>query len=153
MSHLTTMNVSITDLGALADAADDLGMVMERASSFKWYGRHVGDYPLPAGFTVDDLGQCEYRLKLKPDHPNLRPGLAPYEVGVCRRRDGKPGYVLLWDFWNGGYGLRDTVGEDGNRLRQGYSAAVTRRTLTAQGFMVREKTQADGRIVMQAVRA
>lgn len=138
MSHVATIDLHITDLGALEQAAKRLGFeLMHGQTTYKWFGQHVGDYPLPAGFTVDDLGKCEHALR----HPN-----AEYEIGVIRRRDGKPGYSLIWDFFDDS--LARVAGKDCCNVKQQYAGAVARQHAQRNGFRVQEHVQSDGSIRM-----
>jgi hypothetical protein len=146
MSHVTLIDLHIKDLDALKTAAKMLGLeFVENQKTFKWYGRSVGDYPMPTGFTAADMGRCDHAIRI--------PGNAgAYEVGVVRRRDGKPGYALMWDFWNGGYGLRDKIGNNGDKLRQGYSEAVATNKLRAMRFRVQRTVTPQGKVVLTATR-
>ena len=112
MSHVARIDMEIKDLTALKAAAKLLGMeFLEGQTTYRWYGRHVGDYSLPEGFKASDLGKCEHAIGIPNDKK-------AYEIGVVKRRDGKEGYTLLWDFWAGGYGLEAKVGKDGNKLKE-----------------------------------
>jgi hypothetical protein len=53
-----------------------------------------------------------------------------YEIGVYRRRDGQPGYTLLWDFFGfeGQKMAKAVGGNDGRKLIAAYSEAVVRKT-------------------------
>lgn len=141
MSHVATIDIHITDLQSLAAAAKQLGMVLNiNQQTYRWFGRHVGDYPIPAGYTVADLGRCAHAISI-PGNNNA------YEIGVCERRDGKPGYILMWDFWAGGHGLQQKVGADCIKLRQEYALAVAAKKLRAKGFnVVRDKTSQTPRL-------
>jgi hypothetical protein len=134
MSHVAKIEMEIKDLAALEDAAK---------RTYKWYGYSVGDYPLPEGFTKEDLGKCEHALRIPGNN-------RAYEVGVVARRDGRPGYTLLWDFWSGGYGLVDKVGKDGNKLKSEYTAAVAVKHYTSKGYRVQRSYKEDGTIVVRA---
>src|SRR5690349_5684210 len=130
MSHVATVEVHIQDLVALKAAAAALGLeFVEGQTTFKWYGQHVGDYPLPKGFRVRDMGRCEHTIRL-PNDPNA------YEVGVVRRRDGNPGYLLMYDFWQGGFGLEAAIGHQATKLKQRYAAEVAAKQARKQGFRV-----------------
>lgn len=136
MSHVTSLDLHIKDLDSLAKAAAACGLEFVKGqTSYRWYGTQ-GDYPCPAGFTPADLGKCSHALRL--------PGGKGYEVGVVERRDGKPGYTLLWDFWNGGYGLRDAIGTDGVNLRNQYAAQVAVKQMKRKGFNATIKTTPKG---------
>jgi hypothetical protein len=118
VSHVVTLDVEIRDLEALRDAAAALGLEFrEGQQTFRWWGKHVGDYALPAGFTAEDMGKCEHAISL-PNNPSA------YEVGVVRRRDGRPGFSLMFDFYGGGKGLMNAVGSKCGRLVQEYAAQV-----------------------------
>jgi hypothetical protein len=129
MSHVCEIDLHITDLAALSRAAIALGMDLKVGqSTYRWYGRHVGDYPLPAGFKASELGKCEHALTI-PGNGHA------YEVGIVRRKDRKPGYTLLWDFYAGGYGLQAKIGEDAVHLRDRYAAEVSAAEMRKKGFM------------------
>lgn len=151
MSHIAQVDVQILDLDALSAACQRLGLELVRGQqTYRWYGKSVGDFPLPTGFTAAELGTCEHAIRMTASsvesrHPLDTAGPA-YEIGVCRRRDGKPGHALLWDFFDGGYGLEKHVGKDCNKLRQMYSLEVARRTAIKNGFRVMERAEADGKL-------
>lgn len=139
MSHVATIEIQVKDLDALEAAAKRLGLSLRRGQTrYKWYGESVGDYPLPEGFTAADLGTCEHALVVDGATDQT------YEIGVTKRRDGKPGYTLLWDFFQGGYGLRERVGHDGKALIQEYARTVAVKQARMQGFSVRETKRQDG---------
>lgn len=123
---------------------------MRGQQTYRWYGEHVGDYPLPAGFAIEDLGKCEHAIRIPGQDNDKIPGsIAPYEVGVVRRRDGKPGFQLMWDFYDGGKGMEVRVGKDCTRLRQAYSIAVATKFARQQGFRVFEQTQPSGGVLLR----
>lgn len=140
MSHVAKIEIEIKDLEALDAACRRIGCTLVRSqTSYAWFGRHVGDYPLPEGFAVEELGRCEHAIKV--------PG-ASYEVGVVKRRDGRPGYTLLWDFWPSG-GLRAKLGADGCKLVQAYGVEAATRAARRQGYHVTETTKEDGTVVLK----
>lgn len=143
MSHVATVNLEVKDLDALEAACKRLGLELRRGQqTYKWFGAHVGDYPLPEGFQEEDLGKCDHAIAIAAGPKSE----IAYEIGVVRRRDGKPGYTLLWDFWQGGNGLQAKVGQDCNRLRQAYSIEVARKHAQRQGYRVQESLQPGGAI-------
>jgi hypothetical protein len=142
MSHIAEMELDIKDLDALEKAGKKLGLVLVKdQKNYKWFGESVGDYPLPAGFKESDLGKCDHVLKI-PNSPNS------YEIGVVKRRDGKPGFQLLWDFWMGGYGLQDKIGAGGGLLKQAYSLEVAKKQMLRKGYRVSEKRDAKGNVLL-----
>jgi hypothetical protein len=146
MSHVVTIDLEIRDLAALADAAKALGLEFVRdQKTYRWFGVSVGDYPVPDGFTAADLGHCEHAIRI----PGNRDA---YEVGIVRRRDGRPGYTLIYDFYARGSGLEDRIGPQAGKLRQEYSAAVAIRHYARQGYRVRRSARADGTVVLTASR-
>ena len=142
-SHVAKISIEIKDLQILKQAAKELGLEFVEQKTYRWYGHHVGDYPLPVGFKTSDLGKCDYVLRI-PNNDTA------YEVGVVKRKDGKPGYELLWDFWSGGYGLEKVLGKDGVKLVQEYAAAVTTNLYKKQGFRVNKTVTKEGVIRLVA---
>lgn len=143
MSHVAQISMEIKDLDALAAACKDLGLELVRNQhTYKWYGYSVGDYPLPEGFTAEDLGKCDHAIRV-PGNPSA------YEIGVVRNRTGN-GYVLLWDFWQGGYGMQARVGDHGEKLKQGYTVHVASRYWQKKGFHTTTTQRTDGQVVVRA---
>jgi hypothetical protein len=127
MSHVTTIDLEIKDLSALKAACERLGYLwLEGQKNYRWYGRYMGNYAMPEGMTVADLGKCEHAISV--------PG-ASYEIGVVTR-NGKT--TLLWDFWSSG-GLERIVGKGGCKLKQAYAVEATRRAARRAGYQVTEK--------------
>lgn len=160
MSHITTVSVVIKDLEALRAAAESLGLEMVKADKYKWYGRVVGKDPGQIhGIPTADLGQCEYALRVKGADKST------YEIGVARRRDGVEGWTLLYDYWMGGFGLMEKIGnpnpdnreragqiDNADKLVQGYSTEVARRKLVGQGFRVATSRNDKNEVVLHAIR-
>ena len=92
MSHNEIIELEVDDLKTLANTAKRLGgQLMLNEKTYKWFGRNVGDYPLPEGIAVSDLGKCEHKIKF--------PGIN-YEVGVIKSKTSRGAYSLLWDFFD-----------------------------------------------------
>ncbi len=146
MSHVAEIQVEIKDLDALEAACKRIGTLelVRDQKVYKWWGSSVGDYPLPEGFTAEDLGKCDHAIRVKGDKH-------AYEVGVVRARNGKQGYVLHWDFFNNGYGMQAQVGENCKHLRQAYAVEVAKKAAKRQGMNVREQKQQDGSIRLVCV--
>jgi len=124
MSHVAIVDIEIKDLEALSRACETLGLKFNQGQkTYKWYGRSVGDYPLPAGFNVSDLGKCDHAISV----PGNRQA---YEVGICKNPNGK-GYLPLWDFYAGGFGLQKLVGKDCETLTHEYAKEVARGQVSA----------------------
>lgn len=122
MSHVVIGGAKITDLDALRAGAARCGLEMSDRKTYRWYGKHVGDYEMPEGFTAADLGKCDHVLSVK-GQPNA------YEVGVVRRADGT--YTLIWDFWGSqGRILQQAIGEKAAELERHYT--IVHHTRTAQ---------------------
>jgi hypothetical protein len=142
MSHVAKIEIEILDLKSLKLACDQLGLeFIEGQKSYAWFGESIGDYPLPAGFTVADLGKCDHAIRV--------PG-AEYEIGVVHRA-GK--YALLWDSWGRG-GLERILGTGAGKLKQAYAVTKTICEAKRKGYMVKEqKTETGIRLVLSGGRA
>ena len=131
MSHVTVIDVQIKDLEALKIACKKCGLEFrENKKTYNWYGRHVGDYPLPEGFTKKDLGKCDHAIGV-PGKDNA------YEIGVVKQDNN---YTMLWDFWNGGYGLEALAGKDCENVTNAYTTEIALKEAStfaqAQGWSV-----------------
>lgn len=146
MSHVAKVDIEVKDLAALKNACSALGLeLVEGQKQYRWFGRSVGDYPLPAGFTKDDLGKCDHAIRI--------PGNArAYEIGVVARKDGKAGFHLLWDSWLGGYGMQNRVGQGCKTLKQHYGVQVAIRQVQKQGYRARVEMKGDGSMVVRATK-
>lgn len=136
MSHIESVNVTITDLEALKDACTAMGVeFVPNKKTYKWFGMSVGDYPLPKGFKADELGKCDHVVRV--------PGVN-YEIGVvgARNPDGSKakGYTLLYDFYgrggtHDGEKLRDKFKTGLTKLVDAYSLEALRRQAKAKGYL------------------
>lgn len=143
MSHVTRIDADITDLNALSAACEELGLELVLGkTNYTWWGHYVGDSPLPQGFRKDELGKCEHaiRVKGKPD---------AYEVGVVRRRDGRPGFTLLYDYYGGGKGLVDKIGDGAKTLTREYKIQVATKKARQQGYRVVRSVAKNGKPMVE----
>jgi hypothetical protein len=132
MSHISKIELEVKDLRTLIQACHRLGLEFrEGQRTYKWYGRYMGDYRLPEGFSIDDLGKCDHAIHVLG---------AGYEVGVVRRGNG---YVLLWDFWRSG-GLEERIGKGAGFLKQAYAVEKTRAEARRKGYTVTERKTETG---------
>ena len=139
MSHVVTVDIEIKDIDCLRKACKAIGLEFrENQKTYKWYGRSVGDYPIPNGFSVSDLGKCDHAIGI----PNNN---SAYEIGVVKR-DNK--YTLLWDFWSGGYGLQGVVGDKCGNLVQAYTKEVAVKKARNMGYIVKETKNKNGDVVL-----
>ena len=146
MSHVADVDLEIKDLDSLESACKELGLELVRdQKTYKWWGTHVGDYPLPKGFTKNDMGKCEHAVRI--------PGNSEaYEIGICKRRDGRPGFTPLWDFFGShGKSMMNVIGKEGEKLKQEYAAQVATKHARKKGFTV-TRTIREGNIILNARR-
>ena len=115
MSHVTVIAVELKDLEALKAVCAALGLeFIENQKTYRWYGRHVDDFPVPEGLAKADLGRCDHAIAVKGNRN-------AYEVGLVKR---SKAFIPLWDFWQGGYELRDKIGESGSTLISAYTKKI-----------------------------
>lgn len=100
MSHVDVFATDIKDIACLKAAVEQVGGVMTNDKTYRWYNTHVGDYPLPKGFTVADMGKCDYRIRFD--------GIG-YDIGVVKSRTKPNEYVLIADFFGPGRVLPDKI--------------------------------------------
>ena len=132
MSHISKIELVIQSLENLKEACRQLGFeFIKDKKTFIWYGRWVGDTPLPEGVKIEDIGKCDHAIRV--------PGCA-YEVGVIRRGDH---YILLWDYYHAG-GLEAKIGPNAGILKQAYTVARVRKEARQKGYRIREKKMDQG---------
>ena len=134
MSHVTTIDCEENyDVKSLKQMCRDMDWeFLEGKTTYKWWGSHVGDYPVPEGFRVEDMGKCQHAIKI--------PG-ASYEIGFTTDRNGK--LRLLWDFYSTG-GLQRKLGEKAGKLKQAYRIAKVKTTARSKGFQFWTKPEKNG---------
>lgn len=140
MSHVAVIKAEIKSLKSLKKACERLGLTfMENQTHYAWFERHVGDYPVPEGMKISDMGKCLHAIKV--------PG-AMYEVGVIKDPMNQKNYKLIWDFWD--RKLPEKLGKDAWKLSQAYQIEHAKYTAKLQGKIVREKVMDDRiRLVIQ----
>ena len=146
MSHVATVDIEIKDLAALRLACSEIGLEFrEGQKTFKWYGRWVNDYSADdaayrAGIDPKNYGKCDHALSV--------PGNSKaYEIGVVKQPNGS--YKLAWDFYSGGFGLMEKVGQKCGKLVSSYAGHVAKHTLFKQGYAIQsKKTLPDGSVEM-----
>jgi hypothetical protein len=141
MSHVSEIDIVIRSLDALRAACERLGWhFIEGQTTYKWYGRWVGDSPLPKDTRNEDLGKCNHAIKV--------PG-ASYEVGVVETEDGT--YALRYDFWSSG-GLDVKLGKNAGLLKQAYGIEAAKIAARRKGFSCYEQVQEDGKTIELVMR-
>lgn len=144
MSHVVSIKTEMKDVAAIRATCAELGLTFcENQKKYSWWGRSVGDYPLPIGFKAEDLGKCDHAIKV--------PGTS-WEVGVVKARnaDGtqREGYTLFFDFY-GSQGRPITQALGGNEAKKFLQLyGVNKATIEAKkrGLMVRRQAGKNGAI-------
>jgi hypothetical protein len=111
MSHVVAIQTELTDLQAIAATCRELGLTLKLGQkTFQWWGRSVGDYPLPEGQTKESLGQCDHAIGV--------PGTT-WEIGLVKSGNG---YKLCFDFFgHKGRPILEAIGgEKGGKFLQAY---------------------------------
>lgn len=144
MSHIAKVQVVIKDLNSLKAAAAKLGLeFVEGQATYRWFGKFVGDTALPAGVDVTTLGRCDHAIRVK-GNPRA------YEIGVRLMPNGS--FTLLYDYWQGGYGLEAVAGKNLSNLTTGYNIAVATKLCQSKGLRVTATKNQQGEVVLIATR-
>lgn len=133
MSHVSKIEIEITDLHCLKQACQRLGLEFrEGQREYVWYGRLVNpqNTPLPEGITEKDLGKCHHAIHISN---------ASYEIGIIERGHK---FLLLADFWD--TRLKNAIGDGGGKLKQAYGAERTIQEARRRNYRVVEQTTASG---------
>jgi len=118
MSHFTTIQTQIKDIGALRDACAELDLSLLQDAEARGYGNQ------------HQRGDFVIRLK------------GPYDVALNRQPDGN--YRLSADWWEGH--VEKEVGTNYGRLLQLYAVHKTGREVRKRGLTVQRMARADGSI-------
>lgn len=155
MSHVAIVATVITDLDALKKAVKNLGLEWrEGQKTYRWYGTWVNDY---------NAADAAYHSGIDPKtygknsiHAIGIPGNSTsYEIGVTENRDSDgtiiPGYRLVWDFWSGGHGLTEFVGDkNASRMVAEYNKEALKNEATVNGYQVSaEYVNEEGQMVVE----
>ncbi len=177
MSHVVAVDVQVKDLAALEAAAEGCDLIAVRTKN--WVNDYSAeDAAYKNGVSTADYGKCEFAL-VQRDSPLGQAELAaraagrrlthkeaiqirrnaygpswvvaakPYSVGVIKD-PAKEGYTLVYDFFHGGYGLREKIGEGANKLKQFYGASAIESVAAKAGHrLVSRTTLEDGSILIR----
>ncbi len=126
MSHIAKIELEILSLEDLESACKMLGFsFIENQKTYQWYGRWVGDSPLPEGIALEDLGKCDHAIRIQD---------CTYEIGIVKKG---AKYILLWDSWHTG-GLEQKIGKEAGILKQAYTIERIKREAKRKKYQVRE---------------
>jgi len=129
LSHIAKIELEIKSLEDLKAACETLGLkFLEEQKTYKWFGKWIGDTPMPEGVTIEDLGKCDHCIHV--------PG-ATYQIGVVQQGNS---YRLLWDYWQSG-GLEKILGKNAGLLKQAYAGATIKRESRKKGLRLREQVK------------
>lgn len=100
-------------LEALKMACDMLGLEILEQREYAWWGRHVGDYPLPSGMKKEELGRnALFVLRAKPEKRRelQRANGSCYDIGIVEDPNNPGCYVPIYDFYGQENGINRIVG-------------------------------------------
>ena len=165
MSHVASVKTKpgepfIVSLNAVRAAAERIGLEVLEQSHYTWYNTHVGDYPVPAGWQANQLGNnATLVLRVKePKRTELREKnkQEPYDLAVVEDKLNPGSYTLMYDFFMGGFGLDSVIGspvQDAKTRKittlapkfvQAYRMELDRITAKELGEEIEFKEQKDG---------
>ena len=150
MSHVASVNIQITDLGALKKACAELHLqFMEGQKTHQWFGRWVNDYSAADaayrnGIKPEDYGKCEHAIRLPKGV--YREG--DYEIGVVKSPTGS-GFTLVYDFYSTGRKIKETLGQRCERIVQLYGVYRATQAAMNKGYMVQRQLLQDGAIKLR----
>lgn len=143
MSHIVAMSLKIQSIASLSDACQMIGLELVKGQlTYKWWGRSVGDYPIPQGMKASELGKCLHAIRI-PDNKNA------YEIGVVQnKQDG--GFSLVYDFYGAaGQAMQSKVGQTGGLLKQAYSIARAKKEAQKKGMRTLLKKKQNGNMLLE----
>ena len=134
MSHVVKIDTELRDLAAVEAACKRLGWVFLRdKKTYEWYGRHVGDYPIPKGMAKEDMGKCEHAISI--------PGVK-YEVGLVKSGSG---WAPIYDFYDSS--LKQAMGGiKAEKFMQAYAVEKAKIEARKKGYKCQETKLDNGSI-------
>lgn len=118
MSHLSKIELQVTDLDSLSKACRQIGLNLVRGKkTFKWFNGN---------------GECEHAISV----PN-----ADYEIGLVSG-EALGSYELQTDYWD--KGVEAAIGKNGGLLKQRYAVERTKAEAIRKGYRVIEKKTDNG---------
>ncbi|MDD2601235.1 MAG: DUF1257 domain-containing protein [Kiritimatiellae bacterium] len=118
MSHFTTVETQVRDIGALRKACTEMGLVLASETEARGYGSNTL--------------RGEYVIRLK----------GPYDIALNREHTGS--YGLTTDWWDGH--VEREVGHGYGRLLQLYAVHKTQIKAKRKGYTCRRTKLADGSV-------
>lgn len=139
MSHVVTMELQIKDLQALELSSKELGCVFVKGqTTYNWWGHHVGDYPLPEGFTKEEMGICEHAIKVPGAH---------WEIGVVKDKQNKDSYKLIYDFYGSEGGkIQKVCGNNLGELKKRYTVNAIKNKIKNKKASIKEEKLQNGKL-------
>lgn len=108
MSHVAICKTEpgkplIVDLEAVKLAALNLGLKCEERKTYRWWGHSVGDYPIPEGYTAEELGKNAVLVLSVPLETAQELGLSNvagfYELAIIEDKKNPGCYLPMYDFY------------------------------------------------------
>ena len=129
MSHICTVKLKVSDLGALEKACKAIGLELKLGKTN--YIAHLS-HNTECAHAISVVGQKK-----------------AYEVGLLAQADGS--FELKYDDWAGGNGLMNAIGEKASKLIQEYAATVAEDELTQAGYYNFTREYSDeGELILSA---
>lgn len=175
MSHMAAVDLHVKNLQDLQQACEMLGLQLNlNQTNWRWFNSWVDDYNREdaaykaAMIKPEEYGKCAEHVITIPGNNEC------YEIGVVRRRDGLPGWVLVYDFWGNkgrmmaekiegivnrpklnpqgqpilvnGKPVMEEVHDRAGKLKQYYGLAATARSFKEQGHDIRFVEKSNGHV-------
>jgi len=102
----------ITCLESVKLAAKNLGLEVHERSTYHWYGRSVGDWKIPEGWTAADMGRnAVLVLSAGPDCRKKHGMHSAYEMAIIPDKKNPGAYTVMYDFYGPGRELEKVIGK------------------------------------------
>ena len=141
MSHVSNVELTVSDLDALRDAvARTNGLTWcEEQKSYHWYGKWMDDFHGKAaavdnGFKPSEFGKSEHAIKVDG---------VEYEIGVVKNPTGE-GYRLIYDNYDSGKQIAERYGTGLETIKNSYAERVAVKQLQRKGYRVSTRVNAQG---------
>ena len=146
MSHVAAVKCQILNLEILKKSCENIGLeFVTGQKTFKWYQTWVNDYNAANaayrnGIDPKTYGKCEHAIKVKNANKET------YEIGLVRDPERSDAWTMVYDFWQGGFGLEKVAGKNLAILQKEYTKMVSVDQLTNLGYMVEVEELENGEL-------
>lgn len=112
MSHVIMGEPMILCLESVKLAAKNLGLDVHERNTYSWYGRSVGDWKIPKGWTAAEMGKNAVLVLSVGEEARKKHNIqSAYEMAIVPDKTNPGSYAVMYDFFGPGKELEKIIGK------------------------------------------